>query len=179
MAIKPAAVRMPPPAGCQCPLTRGQLEILQLAAQGLDYQQIAAERNTAVSTVRSHLHFVYERLGVHTVGQAVIRCYREGWLLDAQDSKQAVRWLANETSRLIQMIERHDGITVPQRDYLAAFREMLFARDDDAKITARFHMDQALDGVSQAQNINLPQRPKRDLVELLARVVEIRRARPR
>jgi putative nucleotidyltransferase with HDIG domain len=63
-----------------CPLTRRQLELLRALGQGRQYKEIAEELGLATSTVRSHLHFAYERLGVSDRAQAVLLAASHGWI---------------------------------------------------------------------------------------------------
>lgn len=62
------------------PLTRREQDVMALLANGLRYNDIAAEIGLAPSTVRSHLHSVYKRLGVADRAQAVLKCTERGWL---------------------------------------------------------------------------------------------------
>ena len=62
------------------PLSARETEVLRLLAQGKVYALIADELNVAVSTVRSHLHKTYERLGVADRAQAVLRATEMGWI---------------------------------------------------------------------------------------------------
>jgi DNA-binding NarL/FixJ family response regulator len=62
------------------PLTRGETQVLRGLAAGQTYKQIAAEHDLAVSTVRSHCHSAYRRLGVPDRSQAVLTATARGWL---------------------------------------------------------------------------------------------------
>jgi putative nucleotidyltransferase with HDIG domain len=62
------------------PLSARETEVLRLLAQGKVYTLIASELGLAVSTVRSHLHKTYERLGVADRAQAVLRATEMGWI---------------------------------------------------------------------------------------------------
>jgi HD-like signal output (HDOD) protein/DNA-binding CsgD family transcriptional regulator len=74
------------PAACSqrpidpCPLSRSELRVLQQLARGLVYKQIAHDLTLSVSTVRSHLHNTYRKLGVTNRAQAVILATKRGWL---------------------------------------------------------------------------------------------------
>ena len=63
-----------------CPLTSHELAAVRGLAEGKLYKDIAAELGVATSTVRSHLHKAYRRLGVADRAQAVLICARKGWL---------------------------------------------------------------------------------------------------
>lgn len=63
-----------------CPLTPGQMRVLRALASGRVYKQIAADLNVSVSTVRSHAHELYRRLGVGDRAQAVLAASERGWL---------------------------------------------------------------------------------------------------
>lgn len=63
-----------------CPLSAGELEVLKRLAQGKVYKQIASELSLSTSTVRSHLHNVYGKLGAVDRAQAVLFATERGWL---------------------------------------------------------------------------------------------------
>lgn len=62
------------------PLTSRQHECLALAAEGLTYKQIAHRLGLAHSTVRSHLHAAYGKLGVANGPQAIATFAAKGLL---------------------------------------------------------------------------------------------------
>jgi putative nucleotidyltransferase with HDIG domain len=62
------------------PLSERELEVIRLLASGMAYKQIAAELGLSPSTVRSHLHRIYRRLGVSGGTQAVLVSTERGWL---------------------------------------------------------------------------------------------------
>ena len=62
------------------PLTPAQQRVLQGLRRGLTYKQIAADLQVSESTVRSHLHKTYERLGVIDRAQAVLLAHDRGWI---------------------------------------------------------------------------------------------------
>jgi HD-like signal output (HDOD) protein/DNA-binding CsgD family transcriptional regulator len=63
-----------------CPLTKRELELLRGLAKGGVYKQIAHELAMSVSTVRTHLHNVYGKLGVVNRAQAVLVASSQGWI---------------------------------------------------------------------------------------------------
>lgn len=54
-------------------LTPRQTQVAQLLEQGLTNQEIGERLHIEVSTVKIHLHNIFEKLGVHYRGQAVAR----------------------------------------------------------------------------------------------------------
>jgi DNA-binding CsgD family transcriptional regulator len=59
-------------------LTARQLEVLQLAAEGLSTQQIGERLLISSSTVKSHFEHIYDNLGVPDRVSAVAQALREG-----------------------------------------------------------------------------------------------------
>jgi putative nucleotidyltransferase with HDIG domain len=62
------------------PLSARELEILRLLAAGLLAKQVALELGLADSTIRNHLHRIYQRIGAADRAQAVLIATGEGWL---------------------------------------------------------------------------------------------------
>lgn len=58
-------------------LTRRELEVLRLLADGLDQRQIAAELVISAKTVGTHIERILGKLGVHSRAQAVALAYRD------------------------------------------------------------------------------------------------------
>ena len=54
-------------------LTSREQEILRLLAKGLAYKQIAADLGITISTIRTHIRAVYEKLHVHTRTEAAMK----------------------------------------------------------------------------------------------------------
>jgi DNA-binding NarL/FixJ family response regulator len=52
-------------------LSARETEVLQKLAEGLSYKMIAAELNISYSTVNNHIKKIYEKLHVHSLGEAV------------------------------------------------------------------------------------------------------------
>jgi putative nucleotidyltransferase with HDIG domain len=67
-------------AAASAPLSARELDVLRLLAEGKVYKQIAAELGLSVSTVRSHLHRAYNRMGAADRTQAVLMATHNGWL---------------------------------------------------------------------------------------------------
>ena len=63
-----------------CPLSARELEVLKRLAQGMVYKQIAHEMALSTSTVRTHLHNIYGKLGAVDRAQAVLIATERGWL---------------------------------------------------------------------------------------------------
>jgi putative nucleotidyltransferase with HDIG domain len=63
-----------------CPLSARELGVLQRLAEGKVYKQIAHELTLSTSTVRTHLHNIYGKLGAVDRAQAVLIASERGWL---------------------------------------------------------------------------------------------------
>ena len=62
------------------PLTEREREILLLAARGLRNKEIARQLSLSSRTVQIHLSHIFEKLGVASRTEAVVRGLRLGWL---------------------------------------------------------------------------------------------------
>ena len=62
------------------PLSDRELTVLKHLSEGKVYKQIALEMNLTPSTVRSHLHRIYRRIGAADRTQAVLLAKERGWL---------------------------------------------------------------------------------------------------
>ena len=62
------------------PLSTRETTIVRLLAEGKRYKEIALELHVAASTVRTHLHNVYAKIGVDDRAQAVLRVTEMGWI---------------------------------------------------------------------------------------------------
>ncbi len=63
-----------------CPLSSRELDVLKKLAEGKVYKQIAVELGLSTSTVRTHLHNTYAKLGTGDRAQAVLLATDRGWL---------------------------------------------------------------------------------------------------
>jgi NarL family two-component system response regulator LiaR len=61
-------------------LSERELEVLKLAAKGLSNKEIAAELGLGARTVQSHLGHIFDKLGVSSRTEAVLRALKQGWL---------------------------------------------------------------------------------------------------
>jgi len=73
--VAPASTK---PPDADCPLTRRQLEILTLLANGRNGSQIAEELHLAVNTIKTHLSKIYRRLEAANSSHAVLIAVRAG-----------------------------------------------------------------------------------------------------
>ncbi len=74
-----------PPAGRArqidpCPLSTREVDVLKRLSEGKVYKQIARELELSTSTVRTHLHNIYGKLGAVDRAQAVLLATERGWL---------------------------------------------------------------------------------------------------
>jgi putative nucleotidyltransferase with HDIG domain len=63
-----------------CPLSVREIDALRGLAEGKVYKQIAQELSLSVSTVRTHLHNVYRKIGAVDRAQAVLLARDRGWI---------------------------------------------------------------------------------------------------
>ena len=63
-----------------CPMSGREVEVLRRLARGMVYKQIASELGLSTSTVRTHLHNVYGKLGAMDRAQAVLIATERGWI---------------------------------------------------------------------------------------------------
>lgn len=92
--------------------------MVKLIGDGLTYSQIAHQLTRSRNTIRTHAHIAYQRLSVPGAAQAVIHCYRAGWL-NADDTPA----LAPPKPRA------EDRVTPAQQLYLHAFQRWLRTHD--------------------------------------------------
>ncbi len=71
---------MPRRRSVDCPLSSREVQVLRGLAQGRVYKQIASELGLSTSTVRTHLHNVYGKLGAGDRAQAVLIATERGWI---------------------------------------------------------------------------------------------------
>jgi putative nucleotidyltransferase with HDIG domain len=63
-----------------CPMSAREVDVLRRLAKGMVYKQIASELGLSTSTVRTHLHNVYGKLGAMDRAQAVLIATERGWI---------------------------------------------------------------------------------------------------
>jgi len=63
-----------------CPLSTRESDALRGLAEGKVYKQIAQELGLSVSTIRTHLHNVYRKIGAVDRAQAVLIARDRGWI---------------------------------------------------------------------------------------------------
>jgi putative nucleotidyltransferase with HDIG domain len=66
--------------GEPCPLSRREVDALRGLAEGKVYKEIAEEMGLSASTVRTHLHNVYRKIGAADRAQAVLVARERGWI---------------------------------------------------------------------------------------------------
>ena len=75
-----------------CPLSAREVEVLKRLAQGMVYKQIAHELSLSTSTVRTHLHNIYGKLGAVDRAQAVLVATERGWIGERPFRSQSTMW---------------------------------------------------------------------------------------
>ena len=63
-----------------CPLSNREVDVLKKLAEGKVYKQIAHELDLSTSTVRTHLHNTYAKLGANDRAQAVLIATDKAWI---------------------------------------------------------------------------------------------------
>jgi DNA-binding NarL/FixJ family response regulator len=63
-------------------LTPREIDILELIARGLTYDEIAAQLSIALGTVQNHIKSIYRKLAVNSRGRAVFEARKQGLLLN-------------------------------------------------------------------------------------------------
>jgi putative nucleotidyltransferase with HDIG domain len=63
-----------------CPLSARELDVLRHLSEGMVYKQIATEMHLSVSTIRTHLHNIYGKIGAVDRAQAVLTARDRGWI---------------------------------------------------------------------------------------------------
>lgn len=75
-----AATSAAPRGAVPSPLSDRETEVLRHLSEGLVYKQIATRIEVAPSTIRTHLHNIYVKLGAVDRAQAVLIAVRSGWI---------------------------------------------------------------------------------------------------
>ena len=70
-------------------LSRREAEVLLMVARGAGNKEVAETLHLSETTVKRHLSNVYDKLGVHTRGEAVSRAVSEGWISSWDISREA------------------------------------------------------------------------------------------
>ena len=61
-------------------LTKREIEMLELIAKGMSYEQVADSTGISYGTVRKHLENIYKKLNVHSKLEAVNKAQKDGLL---------------------------------------------------------------------------------------------------
>jgi DNA-binding CsgD family transcriptional regulator len=139
-------------------LSPSELQTLRQMARGLSYGEAARESRRKESTVRTHLHNAYRRLGAASITQALSLCTHIGWLDPVPNDGAAVN-----------LADRR--VTWAQRLYLEAFDQALRAGTDPNELerTQRLR-DAALAGMYKEAGKAQPWRALRsDPIAAIAR----------
>ena len=126
-----------------CPLTPRQFAILCALANGKTVKQVALSMGVAASTIRTHMHHAYRRLGVTCDTQAVGHLLRSGWLGSGTPAPRPSLPLSHF-----------------QRAYLAAFDEHLQTHGDQSRRAMRIALYGARNEAGLEPNIEY--RPGRE-----------------
>ena len=124
-----------------CPMSAREVDVLKRLAKGMVYKQIASELGLSTSTVRTHLHNVYGKLGAMDRAQAVLIATERGWICHAVRASYYDVTMLSITSKspyavraLVELHRFGDADPVPigelarRGEIPAQFLEQLFAR---------------------------------------------------
>ncbi|HWM91517.1 MAG TPA: response regulator transcription factor [Thermoanaerobaculia bacterium] len=67
-----------PPAKLHTDLTRLEVKLLSLLAEGYSYQSAADDMKVSINTVRNYIRSIYEKLHVHSKSEAVSKALKAG-----------------------------------------------------------------------------------------------------
>jgi DNA-binding NarL/FixJ family response regulator len=67
-------------AQCACPLTRREVAILRLIADGRENAEIADELHFGVGTIKLHVREILHKLGASTRTEAAVLAVRKGYI---------------------------------------------------------------------------------------------------
>jgi DNA-binding NarL/FixJ family response regulator len=67
-----------PPARVEADLTRLELKLLSLLAEGYSYQSAADDMRVSINTVRNYIRSIYDKLHVHSKSEAVSKALKAG-----------------------------------------------------------------------------------------------------
>jgi DNA-binding CsgD family transcriptional regulator len=109
------------------PLTRRQMQVMELLVAGNTYQQAAAELGLSRSTVRSYVHQSYLKLGVGSIGPALLRMQELGWMAQPEPPPKDPCKVGGE---VVDYYPDLEPLTPAQRLYLQAFDRYLAAPAD-------------------------------------------------
>lgn len=62
------------------PMSKRELQVLHLLAEGHSYKTCATQFSVSVDTIRFHIRSIYNHLHVHSKSEAVGKALREGWI---------------------------------------------------------------------------------------------------
>ncbi|MDP1801093.1 MAG: response regulator transcription factor [Bacteroidota bacterium] len=78
--IKNATVKVKQAVNPENNLTKREIEMLELIAKGMSYEQVADSTGISYGTVRKHLENIYKKLNVHSKLEAVNKAQKDGLL---------------------------------------------------------------------------------------------------
>jgi len=81
--------------GARFALTRRESEVLVLAAEGRSTEDLARKLSVGTETVRTHLKHIYQKLGVGTRDEAIVRATALGLLVDEPSASVSASRSAN------------------------------------------------------------------------------------
>ena len=61
-------------------LSEREIEVLKLMARGVSNKQIAGTLNLSIRTIQGHLSQIFQKLGVNSRTEALVRALKEGWV---------------------------------------------------------------------------------------------------
>lgn len=145
-----------------------------MISDGLSQKEIAQRTGRSRSTVRTHLHACYHRLGVPGAAQAVLVCVKAGWLdggaYGFHGHDPALARLEALIAELVAAVtyRRERGLTARQRAYLTAFDEHLQAETTADRFSSRQEMNRRLADMLQEAGVRPPVGRRHSLIDVIA-----------
>jgi DNA-binding CsgD family transcriptional regulator len=112
-------------------LTQREIEILQLAANGLCSNEIGLKMGIAGNTVKNRLNTIYRKMEVYTRIDAVLEAIRRGYVVVPGIALASDRRRMRRLEQALELIVGYEAIPiVSRRDLIELARKALETEDE-------------------------------------------------